>query len=187
MSRDANCLYVYPVSILSISRSLARFAILDFYRHVVFGMYCRRALPWIAALPRNERVQSSSENHRDAWVRSFYGLWLTSSNPPSHLLEVGKQTHEFFNCHVDAHGRKTYTLKPMDQYAAEHRTNEQPSKQYFKQTRLNDIIMEYSFSKKNAKQSDIDKGKLLWILLEKRADDQKWLIDERLLILSRVC
>lgn len=46
----------------------------------------------------------------------------------------------------------------MDQYAAEHRTNEQPSKQYFKQTRLNDIIMEYSFSKKNAKQSDIDKG-----------------------------
>ena len=86
---------------------------------------------------------------------------LTSSNPPSHLLEVGKQTHEFFNCHVDAHGRKNYTLKPMDQYAAEHRTNEQPSKQYFKQTRLNDIIMEYSFSKKNAKQSDIDKGKLL--------------------------
>jgi len=49
----------------------------------------------------------------------------------------------------------------MDQYAAEHRTNEQPSKQYFKQTRLNDIIMEYSFSKKNAKQSDIDKGRLL--------------------------
>lgn len=81
-----------------------------------------------------------------------------SRNPPSHLLEVGKQTHEFFNCHVDAHGRKNYTLKPMDQYAAEHRTNEQPSKQYFKQTRLNDIIMEYSFSKKNAKQSDIEKG-----------------------------
>jgi dual specificity protein kinase YAK1 len=48
----------------------------------------------------------------------------------------------------------------MEQYSAEHRTNEQPSKQYFKQTRLRDIIMEYSFSKKNAKQSDIDKGKL---------------------------
>ena len=108
------------------------------------------------------------------------GSWLTSSNPPSHLLEVGKQTHEFFNCHVDAHGRKTYTLKPMDQYAAEHRTNEQPSKQYFKQTRLNDIIMEYSFSKKNAKQSDIDKGKLLQIVLKIRADDQKWLTGERL-------
>jgi dual specificity protein kinase YAK1 len=47
----------------------------------------------------------------------------------------------------------------MDQYAAEHRTNEQPSKQYFKQTLFNEIIMEYSFSKKNAKQSDIEKGK----------------------------
>jgi dual specificity protein kinase YAK1 len=102
---------------------------------------------------------------------------LTSSNPPSHLLEVGKQTHEFFNCHVDSHGRKNYTLKPMDQYAAEHRTNEQPSKQYFKQTRLNDIIMEYSFSKKNAKQSDIDKGKSR---SDCKADDQKWLIDEHL-------
>jgi dual specificity protein kinase YAK1 len=65
----------------------------------------------------------------------------------------------------------------MDQYAAEHRTNEQPSKQYFKQTRLNDIIMEYSFSKKNAKQSDIDKG---MSLSDCKADDQKWLIDEHL-------
>lgn len=79
-------------------------------------------------------------------------------NPPTHLLEVGKQTHEFFNCHV-SQGRKTYTLKPMEQYAAEHRTNESPSKQYFKQTRLKDIIMEYPYSKKNAKQSDIDKGR----------------------------
>jgi hypothetical protein len=74
----------------------------------------------------------------------------------------------------------------MDQYAAEHRTNEQPSKQYFKQTRLNDIIMEYSFSKKNAKQSDIDKGKSCNFLLWKKADDQKWLTDEHLLILLRV-
>lgn len=46
----------------------------------------------------------------------------------------------------------------MEQYAVQHRTNETPSKQYFKQTQLKDIIMEYPFSKKNAKQSDIDKG-----------------------------
>lgn len=89
--------------------------------------------------------------------------WLISvltpcfSNPPSHLLEVGKQTLEFFNPVVE-NGRKTYKLKSMEQYAREHRTNEQPSKQYFKQTRLKDIIMEYPYSKKNAKQSDIDKG-----------------------------
>ncbi|WWC71928.1 uncharacterized protein I206_105887 [Kwoniella pini CBS 10737] len=77
--------------------------------------------------------------------------------PPNHLLEVGKQTHEFFNTSTDPYGRKTYKLKPMHQYASEHRTDEQPSKQYFKQTKLKDIIMEYSFSKRGAKQSDIDK------------------------------
>jgi dual specificity protein kinase YAK1 len=78
-------------------------------------------------------------------------------NPPNHLLEVGKQTHEFFNIH-NVGGRKQFTLKSMEQYAVQHRTNETPSKQYFKQTRLKDIIMEYPFTKKNAKQSDIDKG-----------------------------
>lgn len=47
----------------------------------------------------------------------------------------------------------------MEQYASEHRTNEQPSKQYFKQTKLRDIIMEYPLSRKNPKQSDVDKGR----------------------------
>lgn len=80
-------------------------------------------------------------------------------NPPSHLLEVGKQTNEFFNCvGVDAQGRKTYKLKPLEQYASEHRTKEQPSKAYFKQTYLPDIILEYPLTKKHAKQSEIDKG-----------------------------
>ncbi|AAW45566.2 yeast yak1, putative [Cryptococcus deneoformans JEC21] len=78
-------------------------------------------------------------------------------NPPSHLLEVGKQTHEFFNITPDAYGRNTYKLKPMQQYSMEHRTDEQPSKQYFKQTKLKDVIMEYPYAKKSAKQSDIDK------------------------------
>lgn len=84
---------------------------------------------------------------------------IVISNPPGHLLEVGKQTHEFFNyTGVDAYGKKQYVLKSMDQYATEHRTKEQPSKQYFKQTKLTEIIMEYPYSKKNQKQSDIDKG-----------------------------
>lgn len=80
-------------------------------------------------------------------------------NPPQHLLEVGKQTHEFFNFGgIDTQGRKQYQLKSMEQYSNEHNTQEQPSKQYFKQTKLKDIIMEYPMPKKNAKQSDIDKG-----------------------------
>jgi dual specificity protein kinase YAK1 len=80
-------------------------------------------------------------------------------NPPAHILENGKQTHDFFNhTGFDAQGRKQYTLKSMEQYSREKRTAEQPSKQYFKQTKLKEIIMEYPYSKKNPKQSDIDKG-----------------------------
>lgn len=85
----------------------------------------------------------------------------TFRNPPGHLLDVGKQTHEFFNyVRQDSSGRKQYQLKSLDQYSQEHRTNEQPSKQYFKQTKLRDIIMEYPIAKKNPRQSDIDKGEL---------------------------
>ena len=81
-----------------------------------------------------------------------------SSLPPSHLLDMGKQTHEFFNVTgVDAYGKKIYALKPMEQYATEHRTKEQPSKQYFKQTKLREIIMEYPISKRSAK-TDTEKG-----------------------------
>lgn len=46
----------------------------------------------------------------------------------------------------------------MQQYSMEHRTDEQPSKQYFKQTKLKDVIMEYPYAKRNVKQNDIDKG-----------------------------
>lgn len=82
------------------------------------------------------------------------------SLPPTHLLDMGKQTNEFFNVTgVDAYGKKIYALKPMEQYATEHRTKEQPSKQYFKQTKLREIIMEYPISKRSAK-TDIEKGAL---------------------------
>ncbi|WVO12509.1 hypothetical protein L204_100109 [Cryptococcus depauperatus] len=77
-------------------------------------------------------------------------------NPPNHLLEVGKQTHEFFNSSTDAYGRKTYKLKSLQQYSLEHHTDEQPSKQYFKQTKLKDIIMEYPVAKRS-KGGDVEK------------------------------
>jgi dual specificity protein kinase YAK1 len=84
---------------------------------------------------------------------------LTCRLPPTHLLDVGKQTHEFFNVKgSDSYGKKYYALKPMEQYAQEHSTKESPSKQYFKQTKLKEIIMEYPIAKKNAKPSDVEKG-----------------------------
>jgi dual specificity protein kinase YAK1 len=57
----------------------------------------------------------------------------------------------------------------MSQYGKEHRTHEQASKQYFKQTKLKDIIMDYPLSKKATKQSDIDKGEFIdWMNCDDR-------------------
>ncbi|KAI0031737.1 kinase-like domain-containing protein, partial [Vararia minispora EC-137] len=60
--------------------------------------------------------------------------------PPSHMLEMGKQTTQFFDVMPDMYGRKKYRLKSLEQYSREHNTNEQPGKQYFKATTLPDII-----------------------------------------------
>lgn len=88
--------------------------------------------------------------------------------PPNHLLEHGKQVPEFFNsgpagadAYAPASGGgsgRSFRLKPMEQYSQEHGTKEQPSKQYFKHQHLHDIIRTYTFSKKTAKQADIDRG-----------------------------
>lgn len=79
--------------------------------------------------------------------------------PPNHLLEHGKQVPEFFNASPDPYnGGRSFRFKPMEQYSKEHGTNEQPSKQYFKATTLPEIIRTYAFSKKTAKQADIDRG-----------------------------
>lgn len=65
--------------------------------------------------------------------------------PPMSMLNTGKQVSQFFdsyevwNSHTSQNERK-YKLKSMEQYSREHGTNEQPGKQYFKATTLQDII-----------------------------------------------
>jgi dual specificity protein kinase YAK1 len=105
----------------------------------------------------------------------WFGTDETFRNPPSHLLENGKQTHDFFNhSGFDAQGRKQYVLKSMEQYSIEKHTTEQPSKQYFKQTKLRDIIMEYPMSKKNPKQSDVDKGQSCFLNSRRHLANTIW-------------
>ena len=60
--------------------------------------------------------------------------------PPTYMLELGKQTGQFFDSYVDQYGQKKYKLKSIEQYSREHNTQEQPGKQYFKATSLPDII-----------------------------------------------
>ncbi|KAI0312747.1 kinase-like domain-containing protein [Amylostereum chailletii] len=60
--------------------------------------------------------------------------------PPSYMMEMGKQTGQFFDSYPDMYGRKKYRLKSLEQYSREHNTQEQPGKQYFKATTLPEII-----------------------------------------------
>lgn len=78
--------------------------------------------------------------------------------PPTWMLEVGKQSGEFFEKTTDEYGRKMYRLKSMEQYAREHNTKEQPSKKYFNATTLTDIIKSYPLPRKNMKPAEVDRG-----------------------------
>ncbi|KAF7971796.1 hypothetical protein HWV62_19869 [Athelia sp. TMB] len=60
--------------------------------------------------------------------------------PPTYMLDMGKQTHQFFDSYIDHYGQKKYRLKTLEQYSREHNTNEQPGKQYFKATSLPEIV-----------------------------------------------
>lgn len=60
--------------------------------------------------------------------------------PPTYMLDMGKQTKQFFDSYLDAYGQKKHRLKSIEQYSREHNTNEQPGKQYFKATTLPEIV-----------------------------------------------
>jgi hypothetical protein len=80
-------------------------------------------------------------------------------HPPTWMLEMGKQSGEFFEKAHDDFGRRTYRLKTMEQYSREHGSKEQPSKKYFSATTLPDIIKNYPMPRKNMKPNEIERGK----------------------------
>ncbi|KAI4211653.1 MAG: hypothetical protein LQ351_005556 [Letrouitia transgressa] len=93
----------------------------------------------------------SSEYNQVSRITEMLGL------PPTWMLEMGKQSGEFFEKHHDEYGRRTYRLKSMEQYSREHGSKEQPSKKYFSATTLPEIIRSYSMPRKNMKQAEIDR------------------------------
>ncbi len=84
------------------------------------------------------------------------------------MLEMGKQSMEFFEKTHDEYGRRTYRLKSMEQYSREHNTKEQPSKKYFQATTLPEIIRSYNLPRKNMKPAEIDRGKTLPVFYHER-------------------
>ena len=95
----------------------------------------------------------SSEYNQVSRITEMLGL------PPTWMLEMGKQSGEFFEKAHDEYGRRTYRLKSMEQYSREHNSKEQPSKKYFQATTLPEIIRKYAMPRKNMKQAEIDRGK----------------------------
>jgi len=94
----------------------------------------------------------SSEYNQVSRITEMLGL------PPTWMLEVGKQSGEFFEKTHDEFGRRSYRLKSMDQYSREHNTKEQPSKKYFSATTLPEIIRNYPMPRKGMKQAEIGRG-----------------------------
>ncbi|MCJ1345084.1 dual specificity protein kinase yak1 [Peltigera leucophlebia] len=93
----------------------------------------------------------SSEYNQVSRITEMLGL------PPVWMLEMGKQSMQFFEKAHDEYGRRQYRLKSMEQYSREHNTKEQPSKKYFQATSLPEIIRSYTLPRKNMKQAEIDR------------------------------
>lgn len=96
----------------------------------------------------------SSEYNQVCRIVEMLGL------PPTWMLEMGKQSGEFFEKTQDEFGRKTYRLKSLEQYSREHNTKEQPSKKYFSASTLEEIIRSYPMPRKNMKQAEIERGEI---------------------------
>ncbi|KTW30796.1 hypothetical protein T552_00508 [Pneumocystis carinii B80] len=84
--------------------------------------------------------------------------------PPIWMIEMGKQSSDFFDKIVDDTGLKIYCLKTMEQYAKERNTIEVPNKKYFSASTLPEIVKTYPMQKKFSK-SDIDNELALRIIL----------------------
>lgn len=94
----------------------------------------------------------SSEYNQVCRIVEMMGL------PPTWMLEMGKQSGEFFEKTQDEFGRKTYRLKTLEQYSREHNTKEQPSKKYFQASTLEDIIRSYPMPRKHMKPAEVERG-----------------------------
>lgn len=77
--------------------------------------------------------------------------------PPNWMVEMGKASFQFMEMQMDEYGRKKYTLKSREKYSEEFQTKEEPSKQYFPSTNLDEIIMNYPLPRQRMGQQDIQK------------------------------
>ncbi|KAG1225672.1 hypothetical protein G6F35_003290 [Rhizopus arrhizus] len=80
--------------------------------------------------------------------------------PPNYMVEVGKNSHRYFDREITPEGGKRYVLKSIEKYSAEQSKSEQPSKRYFSAKALPELINSYPITRKSQMtQSEMDKEK----------------------------
>ena len=91
-------------------------------------------------------------------------------DPPHWMLEMGKQTSDFYDETINEVQQKQYTLKSIEKYSKEHNRNELPSKRYFQGTNLAQVVQLYPIHRIGSKPVDPEKGLFLlsfliyWVL-----------------------
>ena len=163
MRRKADCVYLYPVKVLPFARgpsgsSVRIIQIRSIIPTLTIARYSSAIDMWslgcivvelFLGLPL---FPGSSEYNQVSRITEMLGL------APTWMLEMGKQSGEFFEKTHDEFSRRSYRLKSMEQYSREHGSKEQPSKKYFQATTLPEIIRSYAMPRKNMKQAEIDRG-----------------------------
>ena len=91
------------------------------------------------------------------------------------MLDMGKQSAQFFDSFTDVYSQKKYKLKSIEQYSREHNTQEQPGKQYFKATTLPEIIQQapmptYKSGSRGTHEAEKGMGFYSWVCCDGRAD-----------------
>ncbi|KAH8555569.1 hypothetical protein BGW37DRAFT_435116 [Umbelopsis sp. PMI_123] len=79
----------------------------------------------------------SSEYNQISRIVEMLGI------PPNYMIEMGKNSKNYFHRYEDEYGQKHYRLKSIEEYMQEQNKDEQPSKCYFSGTTLSEIITSY--------------------------------------------
>lgn len=79
----------------------------------------------------------------------------TFGMPPMWMM-VEKKSSNYIVKNYDKDNKVTYKMKTLEEFNRDFNLNEQPEKQYFSDTKLDKIIMNYRLPKKNMTQKEID-------------------------------
>lgn len=75
------------------------------------------------------------------------------------MVEVGKNSHRYFDRDSTPEGGKRYVFKSIEKYSTEQGKLEQPSKRYFSSKTLPELINSYPITRKSQMtQAEMDKG-----------------------------